>query len=201
MRTRLPEKRCFMTTSGGLMALIAVVACVGVSPVTARAGALSAPTVATGPASSVTQSTAVLTGAIDAHSSETTYEFDFGTDTSYGMRIFGDAGFQEGPEAYVSAMQGMAAGVTYHYRIVATNRFGTTYGQDQAFTTAEYSSTAIPVPSGPTLIPTPLIATISADTSATLSKGAPTRGKAGGRAHPVRAKRHRRANGRKGAAK
>jgi hypothetical protein len=35
-------------------------------------------------------------------------------------------------------LEGLQPGTTYHYRVVATNVDGTTYGEDQTFTTPGY---------------------------------------------------------------
>jgi hypothetical protein len=122
------------------------------------------PIVATGSATAVTQNGATLTGTIDSRGFETVYEFDIGVDTSYGTRIFGDAGVE--PQApFAFALQGLAPGTTYHYRIAATNAFGTTYGADQAFTTGVYPTAALDVPVTPPLESTMVLAVASAATA------------------------------------
>ncbi len=115
------------------------------------------PTVATGPASGVMQNGATLTAMIDTGGFETVYEFDIGVDTSYGTRIFGDAGLEPGPQTIAAALQGLTPGATYHYRIVATNAFATIYGVDQTFTTASYPTAALSEPETPPLLPTSLL--------------------------------------------
>jgi hypothetical protein len=115
------------------------------------------PVVSTGQAGDVAQSSATLTGTIETQGLETTYEFDLGTDTSYGTRIFGDAGFEPGPQMFRVELQGLAPGSTYHYRIVATNLFGTSYGADVTFTTATYPSSTLATPPASTLVPAPLL--------------------------------------------
>ena len=110
--------------------------------------------VSTGQASGVAQNSATLTATIDTQGFETTYEFDLGTDTSYGTRIFGDAGVEPGAQTFTVSPQGLAPGTTYHYRIVATNTFGTSYGADQTFTTSTFPTALVLAP-----VTTPLIAT------------------------------------------
>ncbi|MDY7033054.1 MAG: hypothetical protein SVY10_14255, partial [Thermodesulfobacteriota bacterium] len=66
----------------------------------------------------------------------TTYHFEYGIDTSYGS-VTPDTGAGSGTTD-VSASAGIIAlsPVTeYHFRIVAVNANGTTYGLDQTFTT------------------------------------------------------------------
>lgn len=118
---------------------------------------LQPPVVSTGQASGVAQNTATLSGTIDTREFETTYEFDLGADTSYGTRIFGDAGSAPGVQGFTVGMQGLAPASIYHYRIVATNIFGTTYGVDQIFTTGSYASSTLIAPAVPALVPAPAI--------------------------------------------
>ena len=65
------------------------------------------------------------------------YYFEYGTDTTYGHSSgIEDAGSAEGAQfVQPITITDLEPGVTYHYRIVATNAAGTTYGQDDAFRT------------------------------------------------------------------
>lgn len=143
------------------------------------------PVVSTGQATGVAQNTATLTGSIDTQGFETTYEFDLGADTSYGSRIFGDAGVEPGAHAYTIPLQGLAPGTTYHYRLRAANTFGTSYGVDVTFTTATYPSAALTAPVAPALVPALLLAPTSTGAgnakaaSVTLAARAARRGRAG----------------------
>ena len=128
---------------------------------------LQPPVVSTGQASGVAQNAATLTATIDTQGFETTYEFDLGTDTSYGSRIFGDAGPEPGTQTFTVALQGLAPGTTYHYRIAATNTFGTVYGADQTFTTGVYPSSTLTVPVVPALVPALLLEPASGANTAT----------------------------------
>jgi phosphodiesterase/alkaline phosphatase D-like protein len=125
------------------------------------------PVVTTGQAEGVAQNAATLTGTIDTQGFQTTYEFDLGTDTSYGTRIFGNAGTEPGPQAYIAALQGLMPGTTYHYRIVATSTFGTAYGPDQTFTTTSYSSATLIAPASVPLVPAPLLTITDTTTTST----------------------------------
>ncbi|HXB63410.1 MAG TPA: hypothetical protein VNV42_00900 [Solirubrobacteraceae bacterium] len=118
---------------------------------------LRPPVVSTGQATGVAQNTATLTGTIDTQGFATVYEFDIGVDTSYGTRIFGSAGSEQGEFAYAAPLQGLAPNTTYHYRIVATNTFGTSYGVDETFTTSAYPSATLNEPAVQTLVPAPLL--------------------------------------------
>jgi len=136
------------------------------------------PVVSTGQAVGVAQNSATLTGTIDTQGLETVYEFDMGVDTSYGTRIFGDAGVEPGTNTYTFPLQGLKPDTTYHFRIVATNTFGTTYGVDQTFTTASYPTSVLASPETPSLLPTPLLAPAGRTTSGGASASAAGRSSA-----------------------
>jgi hypothetical protein len=119
---------------------------------------LEPPVLSTGQAVGVAQNTATLTGTIDARGHQTDYEFDFGTDTSYGTRIFGDAGAEPGVNTFSVTLQGLMPGTTYHYRVAATNTFGTSYGADVTFTTSTYPSALLSEPVAPVLLPAIVLA-------------------------------------------
>ena len=116
------------------------------------------PTVTTGVAGEIGTTSATLTGSVGPRSLATSYVFEVGTSTSYeGARLFGNAGSSSGEVQATVALRYLVPSTTYHYRLVATNFDGTSYGQDQSFTTP-----GVPSPIGqPTtipLIPTPSIA-------------------------------------------
>jgi DNA-binding beta-propeller fold protein YncE len=90
-------------------------------------------------ATSVTRTTALLSGTINPENSPTKYHFEYGTTTAYGSStIEASAGTGFGDET-VGPVQvtGLQAGTTYDYRLVATNEAGgTETGPDYTFTTA-----------------------------------------------------------------
>jgi hypothetical protein len=114
------------------------------------------PALETAPASSVTATTAVLSGIVLAATLQTSYEFEVGTDTSYsGAEIFGNAGQSAAPEAVSANLQFLVPGTTYHYRLVATNVDGTTYGPDMMFTTPGVAAPIAQPPATPLIsVPT-----------------------------------------------
>jgi hypothetical protein len=112
------------------------------------------PTVTTGSASSVGLTAAMVSGMVDAQGLETSYEFDFGTDTAYGTSVYGEAGSAAEPIELSVALQSLAPGTTYHYRIVAVNSDGKTYGSDEVFATPAYSAPIV-LPAALPLIGTP----------------------------------------------
>jgi hypothetical protein len=95
------------------------------------------PGVATEAASAVEPTKATLHGTVNPEALSAKYHFEYGTSTSYGSSISeasAGAGTTVVPES--ASISGLVAGTTYHYRIVATNSAGTSYGADVRFTTA-----------------------------------------------------------------
>jgi hypothetical protein len=93
------------------------------------------PTVTTSPATNVAISSARLQGTVNPHGLITSVRFQYGTTMNYGL-VCASQNFSGTTTQNVSAnVSGLAAGTTYHFRIVATNIMGTTYGSDRTFTT------------------------------------------------------------------
>jgi hypothetical protein len=116
------------------------------------------PAARTDAASEVTQTSVTLSGVVEPQRLQTSYEFEVGTDTTYGgAKLFGNAGRSAGPEPVSSTLAYLIPGTTYHYRLVAANEDGVTYGQDVTFTTPGVPS---PIVQPPTvaLIPSPTVA-------------------------------------------
>ncbi len=110
---------------------------------------IPAPTVETGGASGVGVGAATLSGAIDPHGWDTTYLFQYGTSTAYGSSwptVQVDMGALEGGQPVVVKVPNLLPGATYHYRLVASNGGGTSYGADGTFTTGEYPAQIIQEP-------------------------------------------------------
>ncbi len=113
------------------------------------------PEVATGAVSEVSPNGASISGTVDPRGLPTNYEFDIGTDTTYGSRVFGEAGSGTRPSTLALGLQGLAAGTLYHYRLVATNRYGTVYGADETFTTPAFPTALLASPVGAPLVAAP----------------------------------------------
>ncbi len=115
------------------------------------------PAASTGGASNVTLTTATVAGTINPEGLETSYELDLGVDTTYGTRIYGEAGSADTPTEITVGLQNLEPGSTYHYQIVAINSDGRTPGSDRTFTTPAYSNPIVQPPGLP-LLATPAIA-------------------------------------------
>lgn len=121
------------------------------------------PLATTGAATRVTATTAKLNGRMNSMGCVSYYFFEYGRgsyeDTPFGnatgtavewrrplpsspqavqMPLPGTfAGLQSTMRTVVDNLQDLEPGSTYHYRLVAVNQYGVTYGDDATFTTAE----------------------------------------------------------------
>jgi len=94
------------------------------------------PIATTGSATSVTHDSATLNGTVNPNGLSTTYCFEYGTTTSYGTTTPStDAGDGTSNVPVSDDLTGLDPDTTYHFRIVAENSAGTSYGVDQTFTT------------------------------------------------------------------
>jgi DNA-binding beta-propeller fold protein YncE len=111
-------------------------------------GSLPAPpVVGTYAASGVSPSAATLNGALNPAGEETSYRFEWGTTTEYGNLIpasEASAGSGTSDVEVSEAIGSLEEGVTYHYRLVATNSTGTTYGGDRSFVPSPWSAQFVP---------------------------------------------------------
>jgi hypothetical protein len=99
--------------------------------------AVVVPDVSTAEPSGFTESGSTLTGSVDPDGLPVTgCEFEYGPETSYGQTVPCALMPGSGSAAVtVSAtVSGLAALQHYHYRLVATNANGPSYGADEAFT-------------------------------------------------------------------
>jgi hypothetical protein len=96
----------------------------------------SPPTAVTGPASSLTPTTAIVAGNVDPNAVATSWLFVYGTSTNYGGKTAtSNAGAGSASVSVSSQLSGLIPGTTYHYRVDAMSSAGTVYGADHAFTT------------------------------------------------------------------
>jgi hypothetical protein len=95
------------------------------------------PGVTTGIADSEGTNNVVLTATINANASETTQYFEYGTTTAYGLTTPPqNIGASNSSMTFSAAVAGLASGTTYHYRAVASNSTGVSYGADRTFVTS-----------------------------------------------------------------
>ena len=116
------------------------------------------PLVVSGPAVAVSQNAATLTGSVDPEGARAVYYFQIGTDTTYGVDLFGAAGAGSEPVAVSVLASSLQPGTTYHFRLAASNANGTSYGADEAFTTPSFPSSVLSAPSVASLLAVPAFA-------------------------------------------
>lgn len=96
----------------------------------------AAPSATTGPALTLTSSSANVTGTVNPNGEATTYSFQFGATTGYGSQTNPQSAGSGTQNQVVSAtITGLQPGFTYHYRLIASNASATTVGADATFTT------------------------------------------------------------------
>jgi hypothetical protein len=96
------------------------------------------PTVATGAASAVANSAAMLTATVNPNGGAVgECSLEYGTTTSYGASASCTPrpGSGTSPVAVSASVAGLAANTIYHFRVSATNPAGTSYGSDQTLQT------------------------------------------------------------------
>ena len=90
------------------------------------------PTVTTDPATSITKTTATLNGELDDDGNEACdCGFEYGETTDYGTTTATES--KETGETFSQAISGLTLGKHYHFRAIATNSAGISYGSDRTF--------------------------------------------------------------------
>jgi phosphodiesterase/alkaline phosphatase D-like protein len=96
------------------------------------------PVVATGPATQLGSSFATLTGVVNPQGEQTSWQFQYGPSIAYGSSTFGGTSAAgQLPVTVSSALQGLASGTIFHYRLIAQHPGSAivSYGVDQTFMT------------------------------------------------------------------
>jgi C1A family cysteine protease len=100
------------------------------------------PVVSTIAASEVGSTSARLNGEANPQGYDTLAWYQWGTDTGYGYETIAQyMGLGSGTLSYVDTISGLSSGVTYHFRAVAENYNGRSYGEDRQFSTTPPSPT------------------------------------------------------------
>lgn len=101
-------------------------------------------TAVTGSATAITTSSATLNGTVTAKYDDATVSFEYGPDTNYGNTVSAvpaTAIVGNGDTVVSADLSSLTPGQTYHYRVVATNSAGTSYGNEATFTVNKLTAT------------------------------------------------------------
>lgn len=104
----------------------------------------SGPSAETTAATNITQTSATLNGSVNANNVSTTVTFEYGTTTSYGSSVTAAQNPVSG-SALTQVSQtitSLVPNTLYHYRAVAQNTSGTSYGNDMTFTAGACATVA-----------------------------------------------------------
>jgi streptogramin lyase len=127
-----------------------------------------APSVGAATTSNVAEQTATLAAPVGANSQATEYFFQYGATSEYGSQTSTASAGSGATPAVVSANAvGLSPTTSYHFRAVATNASGTTYGPDQTFTTASAPTVNTLAATGTTLAGATLHGSIDPQAQAT----------------------------------
>lgn len=148
------DARVFRLGSEGLRYVVTIVLALTLwSPLAATAAAATAPTANTGGANGVTFDVATLNGAVNPRGSDTSYYFQYGPTKVYGLQTgILDAGSGSKSVHVAVPISGLAPLTQYHYRLVAVNSGGFSYGGDHTFHT-----TRVPLSLGIVASPNPVL--------------------------------------------
>ena len=123
-----------------------------VATATASATATPRPSATTNPATNVASVSATLNGAVNPHGLTATVYFQYGTTTSYGHNTANQSFNGNAMQSVNASISGLIASTTYHFRIVAHNSSGISYGSDRSFTTLSATGPPVVATSPATLI-------------------------------------------------
>jgi trimeric autotransporter adhesin len=109
------------------------------------------PSLTTGPASSITTSSAKVSGTVNPNGTATSYAFQYGTSTSYGAQTSSQsAGSGTSPQNVTVTLNGLPSGTTIHYRVISTYGANSiVVGNDATFRTSGATPT-VPAPTATT---------------------------------------------------
>jgi uncharacterized protein YegP (UPF0339 family) len=107
-----------------------------------KAAAVLPPQATTGQASDIKTDAAILNGSVVTHGMDTDYYFEYGTSDAYGSATVTDTVPKDSD--VTAAIKGLAEDTVYHFRMVASNSQGSSFGDDQVFRTS-----VSPPPSAP----------------------------------------------------
>ncbi len=102
-------------------------------------------------ATGVSKLGAVLHATINPEGKATTYQFEYGTSKAYGTKlpaVEASAGSGTANVEVQEPISGLSLETVYHYRVVAKNANGTTYGEDRTFIPSKWLIQSAPRETG-----------------------------------------------------
>jgi hypothetical protein len=133
-----PEHSSFIGWSGGGCAGTGVCQIALTAPTVVTAMfAHATPVLSMLPVSTVTRHTATVRGEVDPEGDSSSCRFEYGPTNGYGTEVpcASHPGSGASLVTVSAGLWDLAAGTTYHYRLVSANSGGTAYGSDETFTT------------------------------------------------------------------
>jgi phosphodiesterase/alkaline phosphatase D-like protein len=95
------------------------------------------PTVTTLLPGAITVDSATVGGTVDPNGLATDYSVEYGVTDAYGQSLpLIPAGMTHGTQTVSPVLEDLTPNTTYHYRVVAFNEDGASYGEDRTLTTA-----------------------------------------------------------------
>src|SRR6516162_6543389 len=120
---------------GQCCGMVGVVTVTNSSPTPTPPPMSGPPVVTTNPATFIASFSAALVGVLNPHGLTTTFHFQYGTTTSYGLTTAPQTQTGNTSQNVSANITSLTASTTYHFRIVASNADGTSMGGDRTFTT------------------------------------------------------------------
>lgn len=104
----------------------------------AMAGA--SPTVSTGSATKIGNTSATLNGSVNPEGTKTAYRFEYGLTAQYGqLTKVANAGSGSKAVSVSAGISHLIPGTTYHYKLIALSKDGAAYASDRTFKTSGHS--------------------------------------------------------------
>jgi plastocyanin len=143
----------YCITHGGCCGMVGTVMVVNASPTpTPTPTPIPIPAVTTNLATNVAPFSATLNGSVNPRGTTTMVYFQYGLTTSYGSTTPMQAQTGNTLRPVSANITGLLANRTYHFRIVAHNTGGTSFGADRTFTTLTATGPPVVTTSSATLI-------------------------------------------------
>ncbi len=110
---------------------------------------LVAPGVSSVTVTNISNTSATLNASVNPNGSPAKVIFEYGTTFLYGTEVVATPDSVRGivPTSVTSSLTGLAPGTLYHFRVKAVSAGGTTYSNDQTFTTTQPPSAETKAPS------------------------------------------------------